>query len=380
MIKIIAALVCAGLGLAAAGPAVAQETVATSAGPVRIETIAGGLDHPWSLAFLPDGTMLVTERPGTVRLVGPDGMASDPIAGAPSTREWGQGGMLDVALDPDFAANGLVYLSFAEIVDGNAGTAVARAKLVRDGGAARLEDTQVIFRLGRKTSTTRHFGARLAFAPDGTLFVTVGERGDMDRAQDASDHAGSVIRINPDGSVPADNPFAAGASGDGLPEIWSIGHRNPQGAAINPATGALWTVEHGARGGDEINIPQPGRNYGWPVISYGRHYSGAKIGVGTAQDGMEQPVHYWDPSIAPSGMAFYTGDAFPAWKGDVFVGALKGRHLARLDLDGDRVVGEEQLLGGLGERIRDARQGPGGLLYVLTDSDDGRILRLAPAE
>ncbi|MEJ8572148.1 PQQ-dependent sugar dehydrogenase [Microbaculum marinum] len=377
MNRVIAAL--AGLGLAASTVQLAaadEVTVESSAGPLHVETVAEGLDHPWSLAFLPDGAMLVTERPGPVRLVSADGELSEPLAGAPRTREWGQGGMLDVVLDPDFESNGTVYMSFAEIDGGVAGTAVARAQLVRDGAAARLDNTQVIFRMNRKTSTTRHFGSRLVFAPDGTLFVTVGERGAMDRAQDPNDHAGSVIRINPDGSVPADNPFVQGG---GLPEIWSIGHRNPQGAALNPETGELWTVAHGARGGDEINIPKAGRNYGWPEISYGTHYSGARIGVGTSKEGMEQPVHYWDPSIAPSGMAFYTGDAFPEWQGDVFVGALKLQYLARLDLEGEEVVGEEKLLTGLGERIRDVREGPDGYLYVLTDADDGRILRIRPA-
>lgn len=376
MIK--ATAVFLGFGLAAAAvPALAEQAFDTSAGRVRLETVAAGLDHPWSLAFLPDGAMLVTERPGTVRIVGPDGSLSAPLPGAPATQDWGQGGMLDIVLDPNFAANGMIYLSFAEIEGGKAGTAVARARLVREDGPPRLEDTQVIFRMTGKTGSTRHFGSRLVFAPDGMLFVTLGDRGDMERAQDTADHAGSVIRIAPDGTVPADNPFV---DGGGLPEIWSIGHRNLQGAAINPATGALWTVEHGARGGDEINIPRAGRNYGWPVISYGRHYSGGKIGIGTAKEGMEQPVHYWDPSIAPSGMAFYTGDRFPAWTGDVFVGALRGAHVARLALDGDSVAAEETLFDELGERIRDIRQGPDGYLYLVTDSGDGRILRVVPAE
>ncbi|WP_436638316.1 PQQ-dependent sugar dehydrogenase [Microbaculum sp. FT89] len=377
MIKVTAVLLGISIVATTALSAQAQETFDTSAGSVRLETVAAGLDRPWSLAFLPDGTMLVTERPGTVRIVAPDGTLSAPLPGAPATRDWGQGGMLDVVPGPDFAGSGMVYLSFSEIEDGKAGTAVARARLVRAGGAPRLEDTQVIFRMNRKTSSTRHFGSRLVFAPDRTLFVTLGDRGDMERAQDTADHAGSVIRIAPDGSVPADNPYV---NGGGLPEIWSVGHRNLQGAAINPATGALWTVEHGARGGDEINIPKAGRNYGWPVISYGRHYSGGKIGIGTAKEGMEQPVHYWDPSIAPSGMAFYTGDRFPAWKGDVFVGALRGAHVARLDLDGNSVAAEEKLFGALGERIRDIRQGPDGYLYLVTDSGDGRILRIVPAE
>lgn len=349
--------------------------IETTAGPIRVETVASGLAHPWALAFLPGGGMLVTERPGRVRFVSDDGAVSPPLKGGPITREWGQGGLLDIVLDPDFADTSYVYFSYAEIDGRAAGTAVARARLVGEGPSMRFEDLETIFRMSDKTRGTRHFGSRLVFAPDGTLFVTIGERGEPDRAQDPGDHAGSVVRINPDGSVPPDNPFVDGGA---LPEIWSIGHRNAQGAAINPATGMLWTVAHGARGGDEINIPLAGRNYGWPVISYGRHYTGGRIGEGTAKEGMEQPVFYWDPSIAPSGMAFYSGDAYPGWSGDLFIGALKETHLARLDLDGDRVVGEERLLEDLGERIRDVRQGPDGLIYLLTDSGDGQVIRLTP--
>jgi glucose/arabinose dehydrogenase len=341
---------------------------------VRVVTVADGLDHPWGMAFLPDGALLVTERSGQLRIVR-DGEVSDPIAGVPEVRDRGQGGLLDVALDPNFATTRLVYLSYSEAGGEGAGTAVARGRLE----GARLANTQVIFRQQPKTGGGNHFGSRLVFARDGTLFVTLGERFDYrDEAQNPANHLGKIVRINPDGSVPSDNPFVG--RGDGArPEIWSLGHRNVQGAAINPETGALWTDEHGPRGGDEINIPQAGKNYGWPVIGYGVHYSGAKIGVGTAKPGLEQPVYYWDPSIAPSGMAFYTGDRFAGWRGNLFVGALKYRLLVRLELDGTRVVAEERMLKDLDERIRDVRQGPDGLIYLLTDSDDGRILRLEPA-
>jgi glucose/arabinose dehydrogenase len=341
---------------------------------VRVVTVAEGLEHPWGMAFLPDGALLVTERSGQLRLVR-DGEVSDPIAGVPAVRDRGQGGLLDVALDPNFATTRLVYLSYSEAGGEGAGTAVARGQL----NGARLDNTQVIFRQQPKTGGGNHFGSRLVFARDGTLFVTLGERFNYrDEAQNPANHLGKIVRINPDGSVPPDNPFVG--RGDGArPEIWSLGHRNVQGAALHPETGALWTDEHGPRGGDEINIPQAGKNYGWPVIGYGVHYSGAKIGVGTAKPGLEQPIYYWDPSIAPSGMAFYTGDRFPAWRGNLFVGALKYRLLVRLELNGTRVVAEERMLQDLDERIRNVRQGPDGLIYLLTDSDDGRILRLEPA-
>jgi len=369
---LIAAAAGLALALAAATPA-AAETFPSQHYRLRVVTVADGLDHPWSLAFLPDGRMLVTERRGRLRLVAPGDALSPPLAGVPAVYDVGQGGLLDVVLDPGFASNHTIFLSYAEPGDGGGGTAVARAVLGDEG----LTGVTVIFRQVPKTGGGRHFGSRLVVARDGTLFVTVGERGERERAQDTTVNRGQVVRIARDGTVPDDNPFVGKAGA--RPEIWSYGHRNPQGAALNPATGALWTVEHGARGGDEINIPLAGRNYGWPVIAYGRHYSGAKIGEGTRKAGMEQPVHYWDPSIAPSGMAFYDGDAFPAWRGNLFVGALKFRLLARLTLDGDKVVAEERLLDGLDERIRDVRQGPDGHLYLLTDSGDGRLLRLEPA-
>jgi len=284
--------------------------------------------------------------------------------------------MLDVALDPQFSQNKLVYLSYAEPGEGGAGTAVARSRLDISGN--RLTDLQIIFRQTPKSGGGRHFGSRLVFSRDGNLFITVGERGQRDRTQDFTINRGQVIRIRPDGTIPPGNPFTGRAGY--RPEVWSYGHRNPQGAALHPMTGRLWIHEHGARGGDEINIPRPGRNYGWPVIAFGRHYSGGKIGVGTHKEGMEQPIYYWDPSIAPSGMAFYAGDRFPKWHGNLFVGALKFRLLVRLVLDGESVVKEERILDGLNERIRDVRQGPDGYLYLLTDSNDGRILRIEPAE
>lgn len=360
-------------------PAAAQpiDTVSSEKAKFRIETVASGLTSPWAIAFLPEGGALVTERPGKVRWIRRDGTITE-VVGLPEVAAVGQGGLLDIALSPNFAKNERVYFSFAEPRGVVNGTAVAYGRLVRDEGSAKLDDVTVIFRMEPGRGGGFHFGSRLAFAPDGNLFVTLGERNALQPAQDLSGHLGKVVRIAPDGSVPKGNPFV-GKEGV-RPEIWSYGHRNPQGAAIHPQSGKLWTVEHGARGGDEINIPQAGKNYGWPVISYGRHYSGAKIGEGTYKDGMEQPVYYWDPSIGPSGMAFYTGDAFPAWKGNLFVGSLPMRHLQRLELDGEKVVKEERLLTDLKERIRDVRQAPDGSLWVLTDSREGRILRLAPAD
>jgi glucose/arabinose dehydrogenase len=344
-------------------------------GAVRVQTVARGLDHPWALAFLPDGRMLVTERPGRVRVVAPDGRLSEPLADMPRVQARGQGGLLDVVLDPRFAENRLVYLAYAEPGAGStAGTAVARGGL----GEGRLEDVRVIYQQQPKVEGANHFGARLVFARDGTLFITQGERFDYrDQAQNLSSGLGKIVRINPDGSVPRDNPFVGRAGV--RPEIWSYGHRNVQSAGIHPHTGQLWTVEHGARGGDELNRPEAGKNYGWPVISYGVHYSGAKIGEGTAKPGMEQPIYYWDPVIAPSGMAFYTGTEFPDWQGSLLIGSLRPGLLVRLIFDQGQVTGEERYLGDLRERIRDVRQGPAGRLYLLTDSRDGRLLRVMPA-
>jgi len=369
---------CLAAGGAAAQP---QPSHFPDAGPaadarrLKVETVAEGLEHPWGLALLPDGRMLVTERPGRLRLIGRDGKLSEPLAGVPEVRAQGQGGLLDVALDPDFASNRTVYLSYAEAGEGGSGTAVARAVL----GAQGLSDVKVIFRQVPKVSGGNHFGSRLVFDRAGHLFVTLGDRyAQRERAQDLSSTIGKIVRIRRDGSVPPDNPFVnrQGAR----PEIWSYGHRNIQAAALDPATGQLWTAEHGARGGDEINQPQAGRNHGWPVITYGVDYSGAKIGSGTAAPGMEQPVHYFDPSIAPSGLVFYTGDAFPEWKGHLLVGSLKFTHLARLELRNGRVVSEQRYLQELGERIRDVEQGPEGFVYLLTDSPRGKVLRLRPAK
>ena len=374
---VIVACLVAGAPVLARGQAEAPRspTPAPVSAPVRVQTVAGGLEHPWGLAFLPDGRMLVTERPGRLRIVGRDGRLSEPLAGVPQVLARGQGGLLDVALDPRFADNRLVYLSYAEPGEGGtAGTAVARGRL----GEGRLEDVRVIYRQQPKVVGSNHFGSRLVFARDGTLFVTQGDRYDYrDGAQDLSVGFGKIVRINPDGSVPRDNPFVGRAGA--RPEIWSYGHRNVQGAALHPQTGQLWTAEHGARGGDELNRPEAGKNYGWPVITYGVDYSGARIGEGTAKPGMEQPVYYWDPVIAPSGMTFYTGDAFPDWKGSIFIGSLRPGLLVRLTLADGRVAREERYLADLRERIRDVRQGPDELLYLLTDSRDGRILRVMPA-
>jgi glucose/arabinose dehydrogenase len=349
-------------------------TPASTKGAVQVQTIARGLEHPWALAFLTDGRMLVTERPGRVRIVAKDGLISEPLAGVPKVLARGQGGLLDVTLDPRFAENRLIYLSYAEPGEGGtAGTAVARTRL----GDGRLEEVRVIYRQEPKVEGANHFGSRLVFAREGTLFVTQGDRfGPRQRAQDLSVGLGKIVRINSDGSTPRDNPFL-GRNG-ARPEIWSYGHRNIQSAALHPQTGQLWTVEHGARGGDELNRPEAGKNYGWPVISYGVDYSGAKIGEGTAKPGMEQPVYYWDPVIAPSGMTFYTGDAFREWKGSILIGSLTPGLLVRLTLKDGRVAREERYLGELGERIRDVRQGPDGFLYLLTDARDGRILRVMP--
>jgi glucose/arabinose dehydrogenase len=363
------------LAAAAAGACQdAPQAAATGETKVAVTTVAKGLEHPWSLAFLPDGRMLVTERDGTLRYVTREGALSDPVAGVPAVHAEGQGGLLDVALDPAFGENAVIYLSYAEPApDGTNGTAVARARL--DGG--RLAGLEVIFRQQPKFRGHHHFGSRLVFARDGRLFVTTGERNsERDRSQDLGTHLGKVIRILPSGEVPADNPFVG--RGGALPEIWSYGHRNIQGAALHPETGALWIHEHGPRGGDEINIAAAGRNYGWPVITYGREYSGPTIGEGTSKAGMEQPIHYWVPSIAPSGMAFHDGRAYPAWKGQLFVGALAAAQLVRLEVTPEgKVTNEERIA--IGKRVRDVREGPDGALYLLTDEDAGEILRVVPA-
>ncbi len=359
---------------AGGGPALGQQVFETSAGPVTAEIVASGLVHPWALGFLPDGGLLVTERPGRLRIVR-NGVVGAPVVGVPEVWARGQGGLLDIALGPDFAASGRVYVSYAKPGPGGAGTAVMAATLQIEGMNGRLVDQRVIFEMDRSTPNRIQFGSRIAIARDGNLFVTLGDRGDADRAQDADDLAGGVVRIGPDGSIPADNPFVGRAGADAL---WSIGHRNPQGATIRASDGSLWTVEHGAMGGDEINKEERGRNYGWPVISYGQHYGGGQIGIGTAAPGMEQPVYYWDPSIAPSGLSFYEGEMFPQWRGDLLVGALKFELVARLEMDGDRVVGEERLFKGAFGRIRDVRVGPDGAIWLVTDEDPGAIIRITP--
>lgn len=352
----------------------------SEAADFKVEAVADGLSYPWGMAFLPNGDILVTERPGPLRMIRAGTLLPEAIAGLPATEEIGQGGLMGIALDPAFAENHLIYLAHAAGAGDLYGTEIFRGRL--EGMA--LQDVSMIFRATPKAEGGRHFGSRLLFAPDGTLFITLGERGespalgDRHPAQHLDSHLGSLIRINPDGSVPADNPFV-GRSG-ALPEIYSYGHRNMQGMAQNPVTGAVWTHEHGPQGGDEINIIKAGANYGWPVITYGVNYGiGTKIGEGTHMAGMEQPIHNWIPSIAPSGMAFYTGDQFPAWKGNLFVGSLKFGVLVRLTLNGDMVTREERLLDFDYGRIRDVVQGPDGCLYVLTDDADGKLLRIAPA-
>lgn len=367
---------CLGLLAAATAPraARADESQDTSAGKLRLETVVSGLDHPWSLAFLPDGTMLVSERRGDLRIVKDGASLSGPLPGLPAIAAEGQGGLLDIAPDPAFATSRLVFMSFAEPRTEGVGLSVMRGKLAPD--ASRIEDATVIFRQQPGVPGGQHFGSRLVFDPSGALFVTTGDRGFRDAVQDPGTHIGKILRIAMDGSVPSGNPAPEGW----LPEIWSIGHRNVQAAALHPVTGELWTVEHGARGGDELNRPQAGRNYGWPVISHGREYSGSRIGEGTSKPGMEPPVHYWDPSIAPSGMVFYTGGRYPGWNGHLFIGALVQEHLLRAELQDGRITAQERLFEGVA-RIRDVRQGPDGYLYLVTDEAEpgGSILRIVPA-
>jgi glucose/arabinose dehydrogenase len=363
--------VCAAF-VALAANSVAAQNVRSSAGNLTVETVASGLRHPWGLAFLPDGRMLVTERAGQMRVVARDGKLPPPLAGVPRVFASGQGGLHDVALDRDFARNNTIYFCFAEPGNGGARTSMARARL----GEGRLEDVRVIFRQEGPLSGGNHFGCRIVQTADGNLFLTTGDHfTHRDQAQNLGNHLGKIIRVRPDGSAPSDNPFV-GRTG-AKPEIWSYGHRNMQGAALD-GSGRYWIIDHGARGGDEVNRPEPGKNYGWPVITYGVDYSGAKIGIGTHKEGMEQPLWQWTPSIAPSGMAFSAGDLFPAWRGHLFVGALAGKMLVRLEVDGGRITKEERLLRELGERIRDVRSGPDGALWLLTDSPSGRILRIVP--
>ncbi|MBS0532900.1 MAG: PQQ-dependent sugar dehydrogenase [Proteobacteria bacterium] len=357
-------------------PAAARaETYASSAGPLRVEAVARGLAHPWALAFLPDGRLLVTERPGRIRIVGRDGQLSTTLTNVPKVHSGGQAGLLDIAVDKDFANNKTIYFCFNGSADNN--VAVVRARL--DAEALKLDDVRTIFRQ-QGPAGRANVACRIAQALDGNLFVTLGDHfGAKDLAQKLDNTIGKIVRIRPDGGAAPGNPFADRK--DALPEIWAYGLRNAEGLAFNPADGKLWEQEHGPMGGDEINIIAPGKNYGWPVVSYGVNYDGSIVGTGKqTAEGIEDPLWHWTPSIAPSGMAFYTGDLFPGWKGSLFNGALKFQLLSRLEIKGGKPVKEERLLQDLNERIRDVRQGPDGALYLLTDSDDGRILRVTPAK
>ncbi len=362
------------VGVVGTDSAAPAKPINSERGKFALETIATGLVNPWSLAFLPDGRMLVTERPGRLRYVSKSGELSAPISGVPAVFATGQGGLLDVVLSPDFATNSMIYLSYAEAAeDGEkAGTAVARGRL--QGNT--LVDVKRIYQQQPKLSTGAHFGSRLVFDGKGHLFITQGENNQRPTSQDLTKLQGKLVRVNPDGSVPDDNPFVG--RDDARPEIFSYGHRNMQGAALNPRTNVLWISEHGPRGGDELNIPQAGKNYGWPIITYGINYSGLKIpeAVGTSKEGMEQPIHYWTKSPGLSGMAFATAKS--AWQGNLFQGALAERNLIRLELDGGKAGHEERLLGDMAQRIRDVREGPDGAIYVLTDETDGKLLKLTP--
>ncbi|MFD0881091.1 PQQ-dependent sugar dehydrogenase [Variovorax dokdonensis] len=355
----------------------AQAKPATTPVAPRPVVVASGLENPWAVAFLPSGRFLVTERLGRMRVIDPEGKVGPPLPGLPKVAVGGQGGLLDVIVDRDFAANRMVYFCYSEPdTEGRSGTALAKAQLSVD--RARLDGVQVIFSQSPKVASRNHFGCRIVEAPDGTLYLTLGDRfSRKDDAQKLDNHLGKVIRIAKDGTVPADNPFVGRA--DAQPQIWTWGHRNSQGATLGP-DGRLWMIEHGPQGGDEINVLQAGRNYGWPVITYGENYGGGKIGDGiTAYDGMEQPLHYWVPSIAPSGMTFLTSDRYGrAWRGNLFVGSLKFGFVDRIELQGGKVVAEHRLLADGGARIRDVRQGPDGLLYVLTDQSNGQLIRLQP--
>lgn len=357
------------LALALALPASAQEQIDTSAGPVLVEPIVRGLDAPWAVAFLPGTAFLITERDGKL-LLGDPAVGLRRVSGVPKVFAVGQGGLLDVAVARDFATSKEIFLSYAEPRGNGAGTALAVAKLDVEG--AGLSDVRVIFRMNSADGGGRHFGSRIVESGDGTLYLTIGERGNRPAAQSLQVHHGKIVRVRRDGSIPADNPFRDGPA----PEIWSFGHRNPQGAALDRA-GRLWTVEHGAKGGDEVNLPLPGRNYGWPVISYGRHYSGAKIGEGTAKSGMEQPSFFWDPSIAPSGLMIYSGKLWPAWRGDMFVGSLKFDTIVRLDVIGDSAAEVERLFQNRFSRIRDVREAPDGTIWFLSVGD-GVLYRARP--
>ena len=353
-----------------------QQLIHSEKHSFRIVPLLAGLENPWSIAFLPDGRMLVTERAGRLRLVTQDfKLDPKPIDGLPEVIANGQGGLFDVVLHPQHAQNGWIYWAYNAPGTGGWGTALARGKLQ----GQRMTEVQVLFSMQPKTRSAHHFGGRIVFDAAGMVYLTLGDRGDKDRAQKLNDHAGSVIRLHDDGRVPNDNPFVQRAGA--LPEKWTLGHRNMQGAAINPQTGELWTHEHGPQGGDEVNVIRPGLNYGWPVVTYGVNYGlGTKIGEGQSKPGMAQPLQVWVPSIAPSGMAFVSGSQFPQWQGSMLVGALRGQMLVRLTLEGDKVLSEERLFQGRPGRIRDVRMGPDGLVYLLTDDPQGALLRLEPAK
>jgi glucose/arabinose dehydrogenase len=362
-------LLLTGLPLLAAGQVLISQEAS-----FRLETVADGLEHPWSLAFLPDGSMLVTERAGRLRAIRNGELEPQPVPGLPAPAVSGQGGLLDIALHPDFEKNQTLFLSYAHRSGAGMTTRVARAILDED----RLKDVTVIFEALPRSGTTRHFGGRMAFDGSGYLYISVGDRGEMDRAQNTGDDAGGVHRITVNGEPAPGNP---GVDDPGINNtLFTWGNRNIQGMTVHPVTGDIWTHEHGPRGGDEINILKAGTNYGWPEITYGIDYSGIPITLKTEKEGMAQPLHYWDPSIAPSGMAFYSGAEFPRWQGSLFVGALKMRKLVRLNIENGQVTGEEDLLTTLGERIRDVRTGPGGSLWLLTDSPQGKVYRIVPVQ
>lgn len=370
--SLMAAALCASLALPMAYAKPVE--VKTEAGNIQVKVIAEGLENVWGMAFLPDGSLLVNERPGRMRIVTADGKLGQPLTGLPEIFANGQGGLLDVVTAPDFATSKKIYFSYSEPGKGGNSTAVSSAIL--NGNA--LENVTRVFSQQPKIDSTAHFGSRLVWAPDGTLFITLGDRySEKDKAQTLDNHQGKVVRINADGTVPQDNPFVK--TPGALPEIWSYGHRNVQGAAINPLTKELWTGEHGPQGGDELNIDRAAKNYGWPVITYGENYGGGKIGQGTEKEGMEQPVYKWVPSIATAGFIFYTGDKFPKWKNNIVLASLREQTLVRLELDGDKIVKEERLLKGpVGQRLRSVVQGPDGLIYLTTDESKGKILQLSP--
>lgn len=360
-----ALVACAPDGGAAPAPADADQ-------PYRVVTLVEGLEHPWGMAFLPEGEILVTERPGRLRIIRNGALVPEPITGVPAVRARGQGGLLDVALHPEFERNRLVYLSFSKPGERGATTAVVRGRLEDD----RLTRVEEVLEADAWSDAAVHFGSRLAFDREGYLYVSIGDRGTMRNAQDLSSHAGSILRIHDDGRVPQDNPFVG--RGNALPEIWAYGIRNAQGLAFHPSSGQLWETEHGPRGGDEINLIERGANYGWPEITYGINYNGERITDRREREGMKQPLHYWDPSIGTSGLAIYEGDRFPAWRGSLFVGALAAQRLARVDFEATNPAGEEPLLAELAQRIRDVRVGPDGYLYVLVDAADAPLLRVEP--